>query len=213
MDNDLMADDAKAIAKARNSFAGNLQTDRLFDDFIAVTGMLRRRIEEGGTFIDPLNDLSNAIARNERHINPAKSDTIIRDLFKARFGMTMNKMREDLIAREQALFDRQDNPATAERQKAYQAAVSAGELVQHGTKMTFNRAFASEAAPLAKELGITHIAAKKFIAQSFQEVESRDFFEWGKALDEKYYRPQIEAEKRQRTASRSQAHSQLPSYS
>lgn len=200
------------IAEARMSFSGNLLIDRQFDDVIAVTGIVNRRIHERGSFVNTLNDYSNAVAREEP-FNAAKADTIIRDLYKVRFGESMNETRERLMAREEALFDRENNPAQAERQQAYQSAISAAELVEHGTKMTFHRALSHEAAQLAQELGITHIGAKKLISESYNEIEGQDLHEFGKTLDDKFYRPQIEAEKRQRQASRSPAYSQQPSYS
>ncbi|MEO0383208.1 MAG: hypothetical protein AAF234_06590 [Pseudomonadota bacterium] len=213
MQYDLMPDDAERIAEARNSFSGNLLTDRQFDDFMAATGMMRRRIEEAGSFIEPLNDLANAIARNERYITPAKADTIIRDLFKIRNnGVTMNALLEGLLDREEALLGRENNPAEAELQKAYQSAKAAGLRVQNGTKITFHRALSEEAASLASDLGITHFGAKSLMAESFENTEGRTLSEWGKELDEKHYRPQIDALKKQRSSSRSRRRTHRPSY-
>jgi len=48
------------------------------------------------------------------------------------------------------------------------------------------------------------VAAKTLMKESFNSVEGRDLYEWGKEQEEKYYRPQIEAEKQQRKTERTQ---------
>lgn len=200
------------IAEARMSFSGLLLTDRQFDEVIALTGVLHRRIEETGSFKDCLNDYANALARTER-FDAVKADTMIRDLYKIRFAETMNETRERLMKREEALFDRKTYAAEHELQKAYQAVMETGQLVEHGTKMTFHRAQAHEATGLARDLGITHTGAKRLMDESFKSIEGADLRVWGKELDERYYRPQIEAEKSQRDANRKQARTQQPSFS
>ena len=206
-------EEAKRVAEGRDSFSGRLLTDRQYSDFIAVVGIIRRRIEETGSFYEPLNDYCNALARSER-FNAAKADTIMRDLFKiVNDGTTMNEMREGFQEREKALFDREKNPAEEERRKAYQAGVAAARMVETGNKITFHRALNFEAVELARDLDITHVGARKLINESFEEIEGRNLTDWGKELDEKYYRPQIEAEKKQRAAEKSQSRKQQPSYS
>lgn len=213
MQYDLLPGEAERIAEARNSFSGNLLTDRQFDDFMAATGMMKRRIEEAGSFIDPLRDLSNAIARNERYITPDKADTIIRDLFKIRYGMTMNNMLEGLIETENKLFDSEGKPSLEALPDIHYAVEKVSNLVQNGTKMTFHRALSEEAASLASDLGITHFGAKSLIAESVQSTDGRTLSEWGKELDETYYRPQIEAEKKQRATKVTRRRSYRASYS
>ncbi len=212
MENMFTPEEAKRVAEARMSFSGRLLTDRQFNDFIAVTGIIERRIEETGSFVDPLNDYANALARTER-FDAVKSGNTIRELFKLRTGLTMNAMREEFLEREAALFDRENNPAEQERQKAYRAGVEAGRMVETGDKITFYRALNHEAVQLAKQLSITHVGARKFIDESFEEIEGRSLSEWGRELDEKYYRPQIESEKKQRATEKRQARKQQPSYS
>ena len=205
-------DEMKRIGEARESFSGILQTERQFQDTTAIVGIVKRRIQETGKFKDCQNDFANALARTER-FDIMKADSIIRDQFKIITGVTMNQMREALMENEQKLFDRENNPAKAERQKAYMAANETGRMVKEGTKMTFNRAFAHQAAQLANELNITDVGAKKFIDEVFVETENQPFREYGKELDEKYYRPQIEAEKQQRKQEKSYSRSPQPSHS
>ena len=205
-------DEMKRIGESRESFNGVLQTERQFQDTTAIVGIVKRRIQERGSFTDCLTDFANALARTER-FDIMKANSIIRDQFKIITGVTMNQMREALMENEQKLFDRENNSAEAERQKAYMAANEVGRMVKEGTKMTFNRAFAHQAAQLANELNITDVGAKKFIDEVFEETENQPFREYGKELDEKYYRPQIEAEKQQRKQEKSYSRSHQPSHS
>lgn len=205
-------DEMKRIGEARESFSGRLLSERQFEDAMAITGIIERRIKETGTFKDCLNDFSNAYARTER-FDIMKADSTIRDLFKTRTGVTMNQMREALMENEQKLFDRENNPAEAERQKAYMAANEVGRMVKEGNKISFHRASAQEAAQLATELNITDVGAKKFINEVFEDTENQKFREYGKELDEKYFRPQIEAEKQQRKQEKTYSRSPQPSHS
>lgn len=205
-------EEMKRIGDARESFSGRLLTDRRFEDAIAITGIVERRIKEAGVFKDCLGDFSNAMARSER-FDIMKADTILRDLFKIRTGVTMNQMRETLMENEQKLFDRENNPAEAQRQKAYMAANAIGKMVEEGTKMTFGRARAYEASQLATELNISDIGAEKFIGEVFKETENAEFSDWGKELDDKFYRPQIDAEKQQRREEKTYSRSRQPSES
>ena len=203
-------DEMKRIGESRESFSGRLLSERQFEDTTAIVGIVKRRIQEIGKFKDCLNDFANALARTER-FDIMKADSIIRDQFKIITGVTMNQMREALMENEKKLFDRENNPAEAERQKAYMAANSIGKMVEEGNKITFNRAYAYEASQLATELNITDIGAKKFIAETFEETENTKLHEWGKELDEKYYRPQIESEKQQRKQGNTYSRSRQPS--
>ncbi len=206
------SDEMSRIGEARESFSGLLLTDRQFDDVIAITGIHERSIKETGKFKEKLDHFSSALAATEK-FDIAKANTIIRDLFKARTGVTMNQMREALVEREKALFDKENPVPEAEKQKAYMAANEVGRMVEEGTKMTFNRAFAFEASQLATELNITDVGAKIFISDTFEEIEGRAFREWGKELDETFYRPQVEAEKQQRKEEKSYSRSRQPSFS
>jgi len=62
----------------------------------------------------------------------------------------------------------------------------------------FYRAYAEQASLMAIELGVTDVFAKKLIAEQFKTAEAREFYEEGKQFEDKFYRPQIEAEKRKR---------------
>ena len=105
----------------------------------------------------------------------------------------MNQMRESLANNLEAIND--DN-----RQQAYQSACVIGDLMEKGDKLCFNRAFAAQAQNFARELGITDIAAKRIMSDEFNKAEGSRLYDWGKELDEQFFRPQIDAEKQQREA-------------
>ncbi len=199
-------EEIKRIGETRQSFSAILLNDRQFDDVIAITGIMERTIKETGRFQKKLDDYSSAFAASE-NFNIAKANTIIRDIYKARTGESMKQTLDKLLNKEKALFDRENNPAEAERDQAYRAANEIGQMVEQGNKMTFNRAFAYEASQLATNLGTTDAGAKKLISETFKETENRDFKEWGMELDKTYYRPQIEAEKQDRALAK-QSHGQ-----
>ncbi len=179
------------LQEARESFSGRLLTDAQFEEAIAITRIIEREIGKSGTFKDKLGDYSYAMSRTER-MDAVKAETIIRDLFKSRTGQTMNQMREKFAEREKNL------PKDV-KDKAYEHAARIGEHVSTGNKMTFFRASAIEAQVLGEALGITDAAAKMLMREAFKETEGSELNEWGKELDETYYRPQIEAEAQQRS--------------
>ena len=182
------------LRAARESFSGRPLSDAQFDNMIAITGILKRRIERTGAFVDDLRDFAYAVARTEG-IEPMRAETIIRDLFKARTGQTMNHMRERLAERESKL-------TKAQTGLAYDFALATGKMIEDGDKISFNRAFNHQAAQLARELGITDAGAKRLMKEEFKAAEADlDFYEWGKDIEERFYRPQIEAERQQRERS------------
>lgn len=208
------------ITQARQSFSGRLLSDAQFEEAVAVTGILERQIKSSGSFKEKLTDYSYAMARSERK-DAIKIESRVRDIFKARTGFTMNEMREGLLQRERELFGTPaqqpalSNDFTAaeavpgavsdeQKARAYKAANDVGQMVSEGTLLTFNRAVSYEAAILATELNITDAGAKRFMKDAFMETENRDFWEWGKELDNEYFQPQVEADKQQRQEERSQ---------
>jgi hypothetical protein len=178
------------IASARESFSGRLMTDAQFDEAMALTGILEREIQKSGAFKEKLGDYAFAFARTER-FDAMKAETILRDLFKERTGQSMNQMRETLADREKDVTEEQRNTA-------YQRACDIGPMIEKGDKMSFNRAYAHQANLFAREVGITDAGAKFLMKEEFKAVEGSELYDWGKEIEERFYRPQIEAEKQQR---------------
>lgn len=181
------------VAEARESFSGRLLTDAQFDEAIAVTGVIEREIRKSGAFKEKLGDYAYAFSRSEK-MDAAKAETVLRDLFKARTGQSMNQMREAFAEREEKLTATQKKPA-------YDYAIAVGDMIEKGNKISFNRAFAHQGQEMANELGITDAGAKRLMKEAFTDARGGDLYDWGKELEEKFYRPQIEAE-RQRSEER-----------
>lgn len=186
--------DQTRIAGARESFSGRTLTNTQFDEAIAITGIIDQEIDKSGAFKEKLGDYAYAMARTER-IDVMKAETVIRDLYKARTGQTMNQKRESLMEKEQKL-------TAGEKQQAGEYAYGVGEMIEQGDKMPFTRAYAHQGQALSQELGITESGVKTLMKDAFQQTEGRDLYEWGKEVEEQFYRPQIEAEKRQRETAR-----------
>ena len=190
-------DELNRISAARESFSGRLMSDTQFEDAIAITGIMEREINRTGKFKEKLSDYAVAMARTEKS-NVMQAENTIRDLFKARTGEAMNAMRERLVNNEQALTDHQI-------QDSYKYARETGAMIETGNKMSFHRAYARQAAQYAKELGITDAKAKSLMKETFKTQMGKELYDWGKELEQKYYRPQIESEKQNREAAREQS--------
>lgn len=189
-----MKNESKEVEQSmagRESFSGRPLSDAQFDNVKAITDILKRKIQRDGAFLDDLRDYAYAFARTE-DIEPVRAESIIRDIFKAQNGQTMNQMREGLAERESKL-------TRGQTALAYDFALATGKMIEEGDKISFNRAFNHQAAQLAGELRITHAGAKRLMKEEFKAAEADlDFYEWGKDIEERFYRPQIEAEKQQR---------------
>lgn len=185
---------------ARESFSGRLLSGAQFDEAMAIVDIVRREIQKSGAFKDKLGDYAYAFARSEK-FDAMKAETIVRDLFKERYGQSMNQLREKFADAEKNLTDEQ-------RQGAYDYACRVGDMIETGKKMSFARAYAHQADDLAGHLGITDIAAKNLMKEQFKAVEKTELYDWGKQLEEQFYRPQIEAETREREAAQARAQTQ-----
>jgi len=199
MNNHYTPKETERVVSARDSFSGRLLTNSQFDEAMSVTGIIEREIKKSGAFKDKLGDYAHAFARSEK-FDAMKAETIIRDLFKERCGQTMNQIREGLMEREQNLTDIQ-------RKQALGHAREVGQMIEQGNKMPFHRAYAQQAQELADTLDITDAGAKSLMKEEFKGSEGKELYDWGKEQEEKYYRPQIEAEKQQRESTRTQSRS------
>ena len=182
--------ESERVAQARESFSGRLLTDGQFTEAMAITGILENEIRKSGTFKEKLGDYAHAFARTEK-FDVVKAETTLRDLFKTRTGQSMNQMREALMEREQEL------PENAPDQ-AKQATRDIRDMIKEGDKMPFYRAYDHQAAALASDLGITNNGAKRLMTETFRSEADGELYDWGKELEDKYYRPQIEAERQER---------------
>ena len=183
--------DTGMIAECRDGFSTRLLTDPQFEEFVSICTILNREIHKSGSFIEKLENYAFTISRSEKGINAGKADTIIRDLFKGMFGQSMDQMRKELQKNEEELSE----DALA---NGYDYAIQTLKMIEKGNKIAFHRAYAHQAALMATELSITDIAAKRLMSEQYEAQEGHEFYEAGKQVEDKFYTPQIEAEKRSR---------------
>ena len=185
------------LAEARKSYTGKSLTDGQFAESWALAGIMERNIRTSGSFRDKLGDYAHAYARSEK-FDAVKGEVIIRDIFKARYGQTMNQMREDLKAREDKIKD-------SAKEQAIIHARRIEPLIRDGDTMPFYQAYNQEASQMAKNFGITEAGAKMMMRDAYRDVEGRELYETGKALEEKYHRPKQEFERQSRSVSQDQS--------
>jgi len=180
----------EGIRKARESFTGRNLTEAQTDIVAGLTGIINRHIQKTGSFREPLTDYAHAFARSEK-FDAMKGEMIIRDFYTARYGRTMNATREALLENEKNL------PETA-REQALQASRQTLDAISKGETQPFYKAYDREGCALARSLNITESGAKHLMSESYREVEGRELYETGKALEEKYHRPRVEAARQER---------------
>ena len=182
------------IGQARRSFTGKSLTDSQFAESWSLAGVMERSIRTSGSFHEKLTDYSHAFARAEK-FDAMKGETIIRDIFRARYGVTMNQMREGFLQRETEVKE-------TGREQALTQARSIEKLISEGETMPFYRAYDQASVDLARNLGITQAAAKTMMKDAYRDIEHRELYETGKALEDRHHRPKIEAEQARREEAR-----------
>ena len=185
------------ITEARHSYTGKGLTDSQFKESWALAGVIKTGIQATGSFNERLTDYSHAFARNQK-FDAMKGEAIIRDIFKARYGQTMNQMRENLMQREDAVRD-------IAHDQALTHARGIENLISEGDTMPFYKAYDRQSAKLANDLGITQAGAKTMMKEAYRKAEDRELYDTGKALEDKYHKPKVEAERAAREQERSRS--------
>jgi hypothetical protein len=196
----------KGVQSARDSYSGRLLSDPHFDEAMMITGIVEKGIQATGRFKEVLNGYSNSFANPKKNLSAVNAEKIIRDLFKERTGLSMNEMRESFVQREENLTEEQ-------RKAAFPYAAEIGPMIKDGKKVSFNRAFSHQAKEYATKLNITDLGAKRIMSEQFEAVNGEKLYDWGKAQEKEYYRPQIEAERAERLQSQSAKQQKGMSYS
>jgi len=169
----------------------------------AIADVIHAEIQHSGSFREALTDYAHAFARNER-FDALRAENMIRDVYSAARGQSMNQTREGLLATEEAL------PATA-KTRALECAEAIGQLIQAAPTQPFYMAYDRAAVTLSGELGISQSAAKGLMQDTFKERHQKDLYEHGKELEEAYHRPVREAEIAARKAEKLQERAQTRS--
>lgn len=189
-----MNDDQSRIQNTRESFTGKSLTDSQFTESLALADIIATNIRNTGSFKEKLDDYAHAFARAER-FDAMRGEAIIRDIFKARYGLSMNQMRKGLLEREAEIKD-------SVTEQAITHAREIEPLIRDDKTMAFYQAYDKQAAKMAKSFGITRSGAKAMMKEAYRKIEGRELYETGKALEEKYHLPAREAEREQRQMAR-----------
>lgn len=169
----------------RESYSAKYLTDGQYDEAIALTKVIEGEINRTGSFREKLQDYAHAFARTEK-FDAVKSEVIVRDLFKARTGETMNQMRERLVDRERVLLGDDKTPATISEQqrgKAFSHAREIGVMIASNERIPFYRAYSHQAKQHAADLGVTEMASRKLMQSEFKAIERQELGAWGKELE------------------------------
>ena len=188
---------------ARQSFTGKRMTESQFDEAWNITGIINREIHKSGSFIDKLTDYAHAYSRNQK-FDGARGEVILRDLYSARYGESMNQTRT-------ALMEREDMIRETAQDQALHHARSIGKIIQNGPTMPFYQAADNAGVAMAHQHGITETGAKKLMAEAFEAAEGRSLRDHGKELESTYHIPVRDAERAARQATRSQMQRSGPS--
>lgn len=176
------------VVDARMNGVGKLMTDAHFDEALLITKIMEGDIQTNGRYADKLQDYSAAYARPKKNLSFIQAETIIRDLFEARTGMSMKEMLDQYRERETNLTEEQ-------RRAAFPYANEIGAMIERGD-ISFHRASASQARSCAMELDITDAGAKRVMSEQFEAVNTQTLYDWGKAKEKQHYNPpQRETEK------------------
>jgi len=195
-----MTDNIQEIAiETRQGSTGKKLSDSQYDESKSVAEIMRRGIRKNGKFREKLTDYSHAFARGEK-FDAMKAEMIIRDQFKEQYGETMNQMRLGLKERQENL------PETAGRD-ALEYARMIEPLIRDGETMPFYRAYDYVGGAFAEKLNITETGAKELMTTAYREIEGRELYEFGKALEKKFNVPEREAEQQTREVKRNQKQS------
>lgn len=192
-------DDETKKPEVRDSSTGEKLSGSQYDESKSIAEIMHRGIRKNGKFREKLTDYSHAFARGEK-FDALKAEMIIRDQFKEQYGETMNQMRLGLKERQENL------PETADRD-ALEYARMIEPLIRDGETMPFYRAYDYVGGALSEKLNITEAGAKELMTTAYREIEGRELYEFGKALEKKFTVPDREDEQQTREVKRDQAQS------
>lgn len=136
-----------AREQARESFTGRRLTDGQFTEAYNVVGIFDREIQKSGSFVEKLTDYAHAFARSQK-FDAVRGEMILRDLYSARFGQSMNQTREALLEREVEVKERGSG-------QALNYARSIEGMIKDGPTMPFYQAYDRAAVAMSRSLRIT----------------------------------------------------------
>ncbi len=188
--------------KAKTSFTGKTLTASQLDESWAIVGVVEREIRKSGSFREKLTNYSDTFSRSEK-FDEMKGEIILRDIFKSRYGETMNQMREGLMERENTLRE-------AGQDQSLHHARSIEGMIKEGETMPFYRAYDQAAVQMSRQHNITEAGAKTMMKDAFAHSEGRELYEASKELEQQYHTPKRDAERAARRSNTQQTTARAP---
>ena len=185
------------LTAARESFSGKTMTETQLKQAI-----IHAEIHRSGSFIEKLTDYAHAFARSEK-FDAMRGEKMIRDVYTATHGQSVNQTREGLAAAKENLPD-------IAKTRALECAESIGKLIQAAPTQPFYKAYDRAAVTLSREFGITQNAAKEMMQDVFNQHHGTKLYAHGKALEAQFHAPVREVA---RNAEQQPVRSQAQSYS
>lgn len=162
---------------ARQSYSGQRLSARHFEDVYAITGIIERDITHDASFYQSRENYAFAFSKGLK-LTPSQCENIIGDVFKARFGKTMNQMRGDYIKRDEEAAQDQVLPY-AEKLKT---------LIQDG--QPFYKAQDIIASEMTHALGMTSKRSKALMKDAHQQAHGTELYDVSKELESAYQEAQ-----------------------
>ncbi len=181
---------------ARESYTGSRLTEARLDTAISIAEIIRRDIQKTASFINPLTDYANTFAGRDA-VDASREERILRDIYTACYGESMNATRERLLEQEKIARE-------TGTEDALTRARSIGPMIQDGDTMPYYLADDRVTYAMAQDYGIAETAARSMIHEAFERAEGKGLREHGKSLEEQHHRPVREAQRAARQADRQQ---------
>lgn len=182
---------------ARQSHTGQRLTEAEFKDAYAIVGVIDRDIRKTGSFYETRENYAFAYSKGKK-ISPDQAQGILNDIYKARFGQSMNQTREALNS--------QATKVTAEDAAPY--AQKVGQLIQEGETMPFYKALDQAAGEMSQTLSITEKHAKALMKEAHAAQTDKPLYDVGKELEAAYHVPAMAKKQAQKPESQARLKTQ-----
>lgn len=170
---------------ALQSYSGQRMTSTEFEDAYAISGIIAREIKRSGSLFEARENFAFVFSKGKK-ISSEQAQDALSDVFKARYGQTMNEMREAVIV--------QDQKVTAKMATPFAAKV--GQLIQEGETMPYYKALDQSSAEMAGAHGMTQNHAKALMKEA-----KGDLYDLGKELQPPITSPLWQLVKKRQTQS------------
>ncbi|GAA6207893.1 hypothetical protein NBRC116601_11860 [Cognatishimia sp. WU-CL00825] len=188
---------------ARQSFTGSRVSESQFEMAQNLGSVIHAGIWKDGDFFERLKKYSEAFADTQK-FDEKRAEIIIRDVYTAYHGHSMNALREELRNNRAALQEAGEDVAQPHVQ-------AVKHHIKDGKTMSYGAALDTQAVAMSRRFRITENTAMSMMHESNERETGRSLSEIGKELENQYHRPVRDAERAARQTTRSQIQRSGPS--